>query len=145
MKHAFTMIELIFVIVIIGILSAVAVPKFKGMRDQADISKGRADVSAVQSAILSERQNRLIRGDSSWIAKLSDNNTTLFTHNSLLLYGIKSDTTDGHWTRTAVNTYLFRAADTNVTFTYDNTNGKFTCDSTSGTAQQNSLCKKLIN
>jgi len=35
MKKAFTMIELIFVIVILGILAAVALPKFLGVANQA--------------------------------------------------------------------------------------------------------------
>lgn len=35
MKKAFTMIELIFVIVILGILAAVALPKFVGVAEQA--------------------------------------------------------------------------------------------------------------
>ena len=37
MKKAFTMIELIFVIVIIGILSAVAIPRLLGTRDDAKV------------------------------------------------------------------------------------------------------------
>jgi len=35
MKKAFTMIELIFVIVIIGILAVIAIPKLNGSRDDA--------------------------------------------------------------------------------------------------------------
>nr|WP_275754690.1 type II secretion system protein [Sulfurimonas sp. SAG-AH-194-C21] len=38
-KQAFTMIELIFVIVILGILAAVAIPKLAATRDDAEISK----------------------------------------------------------------------------------------------------------
>jgi general secretion pathway protein G len=39
MKKAFTMIELIFVIVILGILAAVIIPKLSATRDDADVSK----------------------------------------------------------------------------------------------------------
>jgi general secretion pathway protein G len=63
MKKAFTMIELVFVIVVIGILAGVAIPKFAATRDDAFVSKGRAEVAALRSAIATERQKRILRGN----------------------------------------------------------------------------------
>ena len=63
MKKAFTMVELVFVIVVIGILSAIAVPKFAATRDDAIVSKALAEVAAMRSAIATERQKRILRGN----------------------------------------------------------------------------------
>ena len=44
-KKAFTMIELIFVIVIIGILASVAIPKLAATRDDAKVSTSLSDLA----------------------------------------------------------------------------------------------------
>jgi len=76
-QKAFTMIELVFVIVIIGILAGIALPRLATTRDDAFISKARTTVGALRSAISTERQKRILRGvfddvDSSWV----ENNAT---------------------------------------------------------------------
>ena len=50
-KSAFTMVELIFVIVIIGILASVAIPKLSSIKDGAKKSAEIATISAVATAL----------------------------------------------------------------------------------------------
>jgi len=66
MKKAFTMIELIFVIAIIGILAAVAIPKLAATRDDAKIS----NVIANAKIILGDFQAYYTAGGNSrWIVE----------------------------------------------------------------------------
>jgi len=52
MKRAFTLIELIFVIVIIGLLAAVAVPKFLNLKQHAEAnSVVKTTIDAAQQAV----------------------------------------------------------------------------------------------
>lgn len=142
-KSAFTMIELVFVIVVLGILTAVAIPRFGATRDDAIISKGRSDIASIRSGIITERQNRLIKGETTYIKGTNlDTSDGLF--GGVLSYGIISGTDAGHWENTnksdASNTYKYHVTPTSsVTFTYTRSTGKFTCDTS------NATCKKLVN
>ena len=144
-RSAFSMIELVFVIVILGILAAIAVPKFAATRTDAQITKGKSDVSSIRSAIISERQSRLIRGDSNWITALSGASTALFDGNdsthTLLMYGISSSTSSGHWSGTDPH-YIYKAGNDNCGFDYNNSNGKFDLNATSAAID---ICKNLVN
>lgn len=53
-RNAFSMIELVFVIVILGVLAAVAVPRFVATRLDATVATLRSDASATTKAIVAK-------------------------------------------------------------------------------------------
>ncbi|MDD3598096.1 MAG: type II secretion system protein [Sulfuricurvum sp.] len=133
------MIELIFVIVVLGILAAIAIPKFAATRDDAQVAKGRSDVAAIRAAIVSERQVRLLKGESAYISSLDasvspdmagmtlfDNNGT--AGNGLLQYGIATAEGNGHWMKTNANQYSYTIMGNPVAFTYTQASGTFDCN-----------------
>jgi len=160
-KKAFTMIELVFVIVVLGILAAVAIPRFSASRIDAQVSKGRADVSSLRSSIISERQTRLIKGDSSFINRLDnsvasntegvvifDSNETLSaTSPQILAYGKRTKDDGGHWMKTGSNVYVYKVGTTAVSFTYYPTDitvsGVFHPGGSLDCAHSGDMCKKL--
>ncbi len=147
-RNAFSMIELVFVIVVLGILAAVAVPKFAATRTDAHISKGRADIASVRSAIVNERQTRLIQGDSAFITGININSGDgLF--GGVLMYPITASSEVGHWSKegtadsNATSLYYYKVLDKSVLFEYNSSNGIFNCDTTDATYGE--MCKLLVN
>ncbi len=99
-KKAFTMLELVFVIAVIGILSAVAIPKFAGTRNDAVIAKAKTTVASVRNSMATERQKRILRGDFTAITSLHDaaNAFSIFDGNStnlVLEYPVPTCATQG--------------------------------------------------
>lgn len=153
MKKAFTMIELIFVIVVLGILSSIAISKMAVTRDDAQLVKGRSEVSAIRSAITLQRSMNMMSGrggnptrldaigftagvgtesaTSSDGDKLFDYDTnSSSTRKKLLDYPIMSKNKNGGWRKTTATQYSFKIMNVDVNFTYSA--GSFDC--THGTA-----------
>ena len=140
-RSAFTMIELIFVIVVIGILASIAMPKLWVTRDDAIIAKGRADVSTIRSAIATDRQKRMLEGNATIRSQLdaaatNTDDASLFS--DMLQYPIYSKNIPGHWRKTFTNRYAYKLGDnSDVIFDYNTSTGSFDCDHT------NANCKLL--
>jgi len=145
MKKGFTLIELIFVIVVLGILASIAIPRFGSTANDANIAKGRSDVSSIRAGIINERQGRLLRGEVSYAATLDSAATTagesLF--GTVLTTPIISADQDGHWMKSATG-YIFKVDNTAVNFTYTSADGNFTCDRTAS-GNEGTYCKRLVD
>ena len=110
-KKAFTMIEVIFVIVIIGILAAVAIPRLAASRDDAEITKAKVLIASVRNSLAMERQKRILRGEFKPIIDVGDglsNTGDVFgnfydaggdTGTNVLEYPIRSELKKFKWAR----------------------------------------------
>jgi len=124
-QTAFTMLELVFVIVIIGILSAVAIPKFAATRDSAVFVKSATTLAAVRSSIAMERQKRILRGIFGGITDLDADpvagrmfttfndppapNSIPAAQREVLQYTVEGGNGDGQWSKVgSVYTAFFK-------------------------------------
>ena len=133
MKKAFTIIELIFVIVALGILAMVALPRLASSKEDAEIARVKAEIAAIRSAIQTHRGANLLKQNGRGYPR--DLRATTIEE---ITNGTKLS--QKYWSVSeAGNELSVTIGDRTATFTYDRTTGRLTCENT------NALCRKIEN
>jgi prepilin-type N-terminal cleavage/methylation domain-containing protein len=95
-RKGFTLIELLIVVVIIGILAAIAIPKFAATKDKAKLASVKTDIRNIMTA-----EEAYFSDYATYTATVP---TTLFTPSSGNTYGGSASTSS--WTATVTNSSI---------------------------------------
>jgi len=163
MKKAFTLIELIFVIVIIGVLASFAIPKFRNLAKHAKESNIKSVITSVQASIDNIHGKWIINDNYKWIGADGADHSSDFNDTSgypnkldvgdgknLFSYVLKipipscgNGKTNGCWSQEDNVTYKYHFTPSKeYQFRYDSSRGVLDCNNSDKTIQNE--CEKTI-
>lgn len=151
MKKSFSIIEIIFALVIIGIISSYAINKYFNSLEKANFLKIKSEVTLINNAINQLYSNQTLLGNNSFIierldeASINSAGETLFNgyNEFVLLDELILSTNEekrklGFWIKLSDNIYkVYFSNESFLEFYLDSENILFSCD------KSLSLCKKL--
>lgn len=84
MKKAFTLLELVFVIAMLGVLASIAIPKFATNKNEVEIKKAKAQIAQIRAGITSYVNKQILAGESDiypkYLEKDKDESDELFNN-----------------------------------------------------------------
>lgn len=150
MKRAFSLLELVFVVIILSLIITTFLPKITNTLSKTNISQIKSDISLIRSSIKKEFNNQNLHFRYNYLEFLDDTEINkkdlkLFTgiddRKLLKIPFISSDLENkkiATWIKTDINEYRIYVDKTSyVDFLYDSVYGTFDCD------YEKKFCKEL--
>jgi len=142
-KGSFTIIELLIVIAVIGILVGLALPRFKGLQEEANIAKAKSELRVLQTAVESyymHNNNTYPSTGATWEDALVNSTPRIISaaindpFNNTVQYGYANDggTPVNYYVLYSVGTAMNGTASVGVNGTVSETNGASCIYATNG-------------
>ena len=117
-RSGFTLIELVMIIVILGILAAVAIPKYVDMQSDAQTAAEKGVIGGIRSGIMTYYAD-----NKSWPSALDSASTAVCDSSNACFGNVLSQPIDDEsWTKSGTDTYEGPAGNS---YTYDSSDGTF--------------------
>ena len=137
-KKAFSLLEIIFVLLTIAVVVTAAISKFETTFDKTNITKLKSDILQIRAGINLYRNKLILQNQNESLSTLDDNDNMLF--NIILQTPIPSsnESKANAWSKISATKYrVYLDTTHSIDFQYDTANYTFDCES------NNQLCKEL--
>ncbi len=130
-KKAFSLIEIIFAIAIMTVITVVALPKFGDSIDKANIIKIKTDIMLIRNGLVEYKDKMILSNTNTSLISLESETSSDLLFDIVLKYPIISSEIDKStsWSKLSDNSYKVWINSTEyLIFNYDNTKLTFDCN-----------------
>jgi general secretion pathway protein G len=137
MKKSFSLIEILFVLILLAIISSIAISKISSNINSSILLKAKSDIALIRSALNDYKNKMILKQQTMDLQTLDDasfntKSLKLFTNiidDVVFISTSNDELKQGLWIKTSNNKYMFvLSKEDKIEFSYDSVTNKFECN-----------------